>query len=144
MSPPATPLLSFDGLDFTPAELVGAKQGRHVTVCLPARDEEPTVGSIVRSLVGELQHRHRLVDEVIVIDDGSSDGTAMAARSAGARVLRGAGGDKGGAMQLGVRASLGDVVVFCDADLRCFDASFVVGLVDPLLVDDRLHFVKGG
>ncbi len=101
------------------------------------------MGPIVRSLVGELQHRQPLVDEVVVVDDGSSDGTAMAAHSAGARVVRGDGRDKGGAMQRGVRHSVGDIVVFCDADLHCFDPSFVVGLLGPLLVHDGLHFVKG-
>ena len=46
-------------------------------------------------------------------------------------------------MQRGVRHSVGDLVVFCDADVRCFDPSFVVGLIGPLLIHDGLHFVKG-
>jgi len=125
------------------ADLVGARGDRRVSVCLPARDEESTVGTIVAAVVDELQERHPLVAEVIVIDDGSSDATAARALSAGARVVRSPRPGKGSAMHEGLKASSGDVVVFCDADVRDFEAGFVLGLAGPLLTHDEIGFVKG-
>lgn len=46
-------------------------------------------------------------------------------------------------MQEGLRVSSGDVVVFCDADVRGFDTAFVLGLAGPLLTHDEVGFVKG-
>ncbi|HEX9969813.1 MAG TPA: glucosyl-3-phosphoglycerate synthase, partial [Acidimicrobiales bacterium] len=129
----------FTHAEFDLGALVTAKRGRTVSVCLPARNEEPTVGAIVaciRTLTG-------LVDEVLVVDDCSTDDTAVVARAAGARVIRGEGLGKGEAMQLAVRESSGDVIAFCDADVRNFDVGFVLGLVGPLLTTDEVAFVKG-
>ena len=130
---------TFSHTDFDPAALLAAKGGRTVSVCLPARDEEPTVGAIVTCI----RSLGPLVDEVIVVDDGSADDTAAVARTAGARVVTGAGTGKGEAMQLAVEEADGDFVAFCDADVRNFTAAFVVGLLGPLLTSDEVAFVKG-
>ena len=143
MTAPTGSIRSFDHRHFSAAELARAKQGRLVTVCLPARDEAGTVGAIVGSLLAQLHTRHRLVDEVVVVDDGSADGTAVVARSAGARVVHGDGRGKGAAMQKGLEEAHGDLVAFCDADLRQFDPCFVVGLLGPLLSRDDVFLVKG-
>ena len=69
-----------------------ARTGRTVSVCIPARDEGSTVGSVVRAVVQPFLAEHGgngLVDEVIVVDDGSRDDTAVQAREA-----RGAGGGR--------------------------------------------------
>lgn len=105
------------------------------TLCLPARDEEATVGRIVSIARG-------LVDEVLVVDDGSADATAAVAAAAGARVVSSGGVGKGGAMRLGVHEAGGDVVAFCDADIANFGPHFVTRLVEPLLTGDDV-FVKG-
>lgn len=99
-----------------------------VSACLPARDEEATVGTIV-ARIGRLD----AVDEILVVDDGSVDGTAAAAARAGARVVPSWGTGKGAAMRTAVAAARGDVLVFCDADLVDFDPSWVTALLAPLL-----------
>lgn len=137
------PLLpSFHHTDFSAGGLAASKDGRQVTVCLPARDEEATVGAIVANIVTELVEDHGLVDEVLVVDDGSTDATGAVSRGAGARVVCTSGLGKGGAMWTGVSEAEGDLIVFCDADLRNFSSSFVVGLLGPLLADDAIAFVK--
>lgn len=127
--------------------LVAAKEaaGMSSSVCLPARDEAGTIGDIVARIAG-----HPLVDEVLVIDDHSTDRTGAAAEEAGARVVKaetvlaehGSGPGKGQALWKAVAASTGELVAFCDADVRDFDERFVVGLLGPLLVDPEVAFVK--
>lgn len=137
--------------DFPLAQLVAAKAGRSVSVCLPARDEETTIGAIVASLVNELVAAAGLVDEVLVVDDGSSDTTAQVAAAAGARVVaaadvladEGGGQGKGQAMWKAVGVAVGELIVFCDADVSGFDSTFVAGLLGPLLMSDGVALVKG-
>ncbi len=125
-----------------------ARSGRTVSVCIPARDEGSTVGSVVRAVVQPFLSGHGgngLVDEVIVLDDGSRDDTADQARDAGARVVTGAGGagGKGQAMAAALEASVGDVVVFLDADVANTTPAFVSGLLGPLLTTEDIALVKG-
>lgn len=136
------PLPVFHHSDFSAGALAASKGGRLVTVCLPARDEEATVGAIVATIVAELVDEHGLVDEVLVIDDGSDDATASVARGAGARIVSTPGLGKGGAMWTAVFEAGGDLIAFCDADVRDFSSSFIVGLLGPLLADDAIAFVK--
>ncbi|MEV4801284.1 glucosyl-3-phosphoglycerate synthase [Nonomuraea sp. NPDC049421] len=130
--------------------LLMAKGNTTVSVVLPARDEESTVGGIVAAIRRDLVERMPLVDEILVVDSNSTDATAQRAREAGARVvaqnevlphlepLTG----KGEALWKGLAASKGDIVVYIDADLRSFGPHYVSGLVGPLLVDAHTHFVK--
>jgi glucosyl-3-phosphoglycerate synthase len=127
--------------------LTCAKAGRRVSVCIPARDEEPTVGAIVAAVRTALVDDVGLVDEVLVVDDGSQDATAAEAARAGARVVRrgpldGPAG-KGQALRCAVDEAGGDVLVFLDADVRNFDARFVVGLLGPALTEPDVALVKG-
>lgn len=135
--------------DFDPAVLASAKGDTVVSVCLPARNEATTVGAIVDAIRVELMERVPLVDELIVIDDHSDDGTGAAARAAGATVVAAAGiqpqvagPGKGQALWKSLHASSGDIVVWCDADLSPFSTHFITGLVGPLLTDPTVHFVK--
>lgn len=142
---------SFDAADFDIEVLCKAKDGARISVCIPARDEEATVGAVVDVIVRQLVERHPLVDEVLVIDDRSSDRTAAIATSAGARVVAaddvlpqlGSATGKGEALWKSLAASTGDIVVWCDADVRGFDPRFITGLAGPLLLDDEVDFVKG-
>lgn len=137
-------LRCFHHHDFHLRDLVAAKRGRRLSVCLPARDEEATVGPIVARIRRQLVTRVPLVDEIVVVDDGSRDRTAACAAAEGARVVTtDADGGKGGALQTAVAAADGDLLVFCDADVRDFNPRFVVGLAGPLLLHDDVEFVKG-
>ncbi|MFB4265959.1 glucosyl-3-phosphoglycerate synthase [Nonomuraea sp. GTA35] len=130
--------------------LMMAKGDTTVSVVLPARDEESTVGDIVAAIRRDLVEHTPLVDEVLVVDSNSTDATAQRAREAGARVV--AQGEvlshlppltgKGEALWKGLAASKGDIVVYIDSDLRSFGAHYVSGLVGPLLADADTHFVK--
>ncbi len=141
---------SFRSGEFPASRLADAKHGRTVTVCIPALDEESTIGDIVAAVRRDLVHDCPVVDEILVMDDGSTDATARVAEEAGATVRSTSevlteipAGGKGQAMWKGVHASNGDIVVFCDGDVRDFDTGFVRGLAGPLLTRDDVAFTKG-
>lgn len=126
--------------------------GTTVSVVLPALDEEATVGAIVEVIRRELIEGLPvpLVDELVVVDSGSSDRTAEVAAKAGARVVHRddvlpripALPGKGEVLWRSLLATDGDIVCFVDADLRDFSAAFVSGIVGPLLTDPDVQFVK--
>jgi glucosyl-3-phosphoglycerate synthase len=137
--------------DWTASELCALKGERTVTVVIPARDEERTVGRIVKTIRTALMEEYPLVDDVLVVDSRSRDNTARVAAEAGARVvaqdtvlqplpdMHG----KGEALWKGLAATTGDLVVFVDGDLYDFTAEYVIGLLGPLLTDPGVDYVKG-
>ncbi|WP_055546594.1 glucosyl-3-phosphoglycerate synthase [Streptomyces sp. NBRC 110028] len=123
-----------------------------VSVVLPALNEEATVGEIVAAIRRELMTEDMpLVDELMVLDSGSTDRTAEVAAAAGATVVHRdtllprlpALPGKGEVLWRSLLATSGDIVCFIDADLREFDARFVSGIVGPLLTDPGVQLVKG-
>ncbi len=134
--------------DFDADALASSKDGRTVSVCIPARNEAATIGTIVRTIITELTEAGGgvpLVDEVVVVDDGSTDGTGAIAEESGARVVTGdtTGGGKGQAMRVALREATGDLIAFIDGDVTNFGSHFVTGLLGPLLTDETTTVVKG-
>ena len=145
------PVRTFDSSAWDLGGAVAAKRGRTISVCIPCRNEASTIGELVSKIRPLLAGPHPLVDELVVLDDRSQDGTGHVARQAGARVvhidevhaLYGRGNGKGNALWSTLAASTGDFVIWCDGDVTSFEASWVTRLVMPLLLEDRMALVKG-
>ncbi|MCZ9340820.1 glycosyltransferase, partial [Streptomyces sp. TRM76130] len=143
---------SWSVTDRPPHQVLAAKQrtGQSVSVVLPALNEEETVGDIVAAVRHDLMCQVPLVDEIVVVDSGSTDATAKVAAAAGARVVH---RDeilprvppvpgKGEVLWRSLLVTGGDIVAFVDADLKEFSSDFVTGIVGPLLTDPDVHLVK--
>ena len=136
---------------FSAEELADCLGDQRVSLCIPARNEAETIGTIVELARSELVERTPLLHEIVVMDDHSDDRTAEVASAAGARVARcedlltdyAKGPGKGQAMWKSVYAAKGDLIVWCDADIRNFGVQFIIGLVGPLICHRDVSFVKG-
>ncbi|MFD7405160.1 glucosyl-3-phosphoglycerate synthase [Streptomyces sp. NPDC059866] len=125
--------------------------GQSVSVVLPALNEEETVGDIVAVIRHDLMQQAPLVDELVVVDSGSTDRTSEVAAAAGARVVHRddilpripAVPGKGEVLWRSLLVTGGDIVCFIDADLKEFSSDFVTGIVGPLLTDPEIDLVKG-
>lgn len=131
------------------AALVALKQGP-ISVCIPTLDEAPTIAEIVRVIRTELMERTPLVDEILVIDSGSSDETRGLAAAAGATVHlsgeiaphHGTYRGKGENLWKALHVAKGDIICYVDGDISNFHPRFVTGLVGPLLADPEISYVK--
>lgn len=139
---------SFDAARFTVEGLLERKTAP-ISAILPTREVAGTIGPILETLTG--LRDLGLLDEILVVDAASQDGTAAVAAARGATVLQedellrehGPALGKGDAMWRALTAAEGELVVFLDGDTAGFEASFVIGLLGPLLSDEEIHFVKG-
>ncbi|MCD7441279.1 glucosyl-3-phosphoglycerate synthase [Streptomyces lincolnensis] len=133
--------------------ILAAKQrtNQSVSVVLPALNEEETVGDIAAVIRHDLMQQVPLVDEIVVVDSGSTDRTSEVAAAAGARVVHRddilprlpAAPGKGEVLWRSLLVTGGDIVCFIDADLKEFSSDFVSGIVGPLLTDPGVDLVKG-
>jgi len=138
---------SFHHSDF-PAERLRERKRAAVTVVLPTREVADTIGPIVDALTG----LGDLIDQILVIDAGSSDGTPEIAAGLGAEVHQeaellpefGRPSGKGDAMWRALAVARGEIVAYLDSDSREFSEHFARGLLGPLVCHDELCFVKGG
>lgn len=139
--------------DWTAARAIALKGGQRIAVGIPCRDEAATIGALVTQIRTRLMADDGpLVDDLVVLDDGSTDGTAEAARAAGARVVavsavtaavgaaprRG----KGNVLWASLLATDAEIIVWCDADLTSFEPDWIVRLVLPLLLEPTVGLVK--
>lgn len=142
---------TFHHRDFPAARLMAAKEDRRISLVLPARDEEATVGGIVATVRRDLVDSVPLIDEVVVIDSGSTDSTARVAADAGATVVDaaelfpelGPALGKGDAMWRSLAAAKGDIVAWVDADIEDFDSRMATGVLGPVLTDTAVVLAKG-
>jgi glucosyl-3-phosphoglycerate synthase len=139
---------TFTASDFDAADLASWK-AETVTVVLPCRETAGTIGAILDAIAP--LERLGLVDEVLVIDAASADGTAAVAAAHGARVVQesevlpemGPCRGKGDAMWRALAVARGDVIAYVDADTTDFEARFVTGILGPLIADPAIALVKG-
>lgn len=135
---------------FTLEELRTAKEAATVSVVLPAKECAGTIGAVLETTVAPAVQAG-LVDEVIVVDAASRDGSAERATAAGAIVVQqdellrehGPALGKGDALWRGLHRSCGDLVCFLDADTEDPHPHHLIGLLGPLLGDPEVALVKG-
>jgi glucosyl-3-phosphoglycerate synthase len=131
-----------------PAQRIAAERTGTIGVCLPARECAGTVGAIVAELA--LLRDAGAIDEVLVVDAGSADGTAAEAERAGARVVQeaelvpaaGPVLGKGDAMWRALSVLETELVCFLDADSEGPTAHYAPGLLGPLVCEPGVRFVK--
>jgi glucosyl-3-phosphoglycerate synthase len=133
-----------------PADIAAMKKetGLTISVGLPALNEASTVAPICASIVEQLVGP--VVDQLVVLDGGSTDDTVSVARSAGAEVVDARAllphvpvvNGKGESLWRSLSALDGDIVCWIDADIANFEPHFVTSLVAPLLADPEIAFVK--
>jgi glucosyl-3-phosphoglycerate synthase len=126
------------------------KQGLKISLCLPTLNEEKTIGKEIIMFKSELMDRYPLLDEIAVIDSGSSDNTCEIAETFGADVYLSAdilpqyGEKKGKGENLwkAVYELTGDIIIYVDADIKNIHPRFAYGLVAPLIYRPELKYVK--
>lgn len=126
------------------------KSGLKISLCIPTLNEEKTIGKEVVLFKSELQDRYPLLDEIAVIDSGSTDHTIDVAASFGADVYNSAHilpemgfkRGKGENLWKAIYQLQGDIIVYVDADIKNIHPRFVYGLVAPLIYQAEIKYVK--
>ncbi|WP_372678167.1 glucosyl-3-phosphoglycerate synthase [Desulfosarcina sp.] len=132
--------------------LVDAKQRKNIAIslCLPTLNEEKTIAKEIVVMKSELMTRYPLIDEIVVIDSGSTDRTRHIARSYQATVYQADDilphlekfKGKGENLWKALYVTRGDIIVYIDADIKNIHHRFGYGLLGPLLLSDRIRFTK--
>ncbi len=127
------------------------QQGVTISVGLPTLNEEATIGEIIAQIQKHLMEEVPLLDELVLIDSGSDDRTREIAASYGIPVYihqeilpqYGAFTGKGEALWKSLYVLNGDIIAWCDTDIRNFHPRMVYGVLGPLLRERRLVYSKG-
>ncbi|MGB3682698.1 MAG: glucosyl-3-phosphoglycerate synthase [Rubrobacteraceae bacterium] len=144
---------SYDHARFSDVEELGRRkreQGLKVSLVLPCRNVADTVGGIIDE-IHAVNERAPLVDQILVVDADSEDGTIEVARAHGAETYSengllphyGGAHGKGDAMWRSLSVARGDLIMFADADTQDFEPQFVYGALGPILSVPQIQFVKG-
>lgn len=133
-------------------ELVEAKEaaGLTISLCIPTLNEEKTIGKEIVIFRSELMQRYPLLDEIAVIDSGSTDRTLEVAASFGADtylaadILPGLEPKRGKGENLwkAIYQLKGDIIIYVDADIKNIHPRFVTGIVAPLIHNDTIKYCK--
>ena len=108
------------------------------TCVIPAYNEAPRIGNVLGAVVG-----HPDVQQIIVIDDGSTDGTAAVAQNFDVTVLRTAGNlGKTGALGFGLRGITTSHVLLLDADLTGLTPDDVSALIAPVMIGKAIASIS--
>ncbi|MCC7359577.1 MAG: glucosyl-3-phosphoglycerate synthase [Anaerolineales bacterium] len=145
---------TFEAAEFHDIErLVELKRARNLTIslALPALNEAETVGKIIRTIKRALMQKAPLLDEIVLIDSNSTDGTREIAAGLGVPVYIhqevlpewGARRGKGEALWKSLYLTRGDIVAWIDTDIVNVHPRFVYGILGPLLHNASVKFVKG-
>ncbi len=133
-------------------KLVQTKQEKKLTIslCLPTLNEEKTIAKEIVILKSELMTRYPLLDEIVVIDSGSSDHTCDIAKAFGADVYE--ANDilphlpkfkgKGENLWKALYITNGDIIIYLDADIKNIHHRFAYGLIGPLLLREEIKYTK--
>jgi glucosyl-3-phosphoglycerate synthase len=141
---------SFTHQDFADLATDGEETpGVSISLIFPTRNVAGTIGPILAE-VARLNERTGLIDQVVVVDADSADGTADIARAWGAEVYSenellpayGPARGKGDAMWRSLSVARGDIVMFADADTSNFGEHFIYGTLGPLLTLPEVQFSK--
>ena len=127
------------------------EQGVSISLCLPALNEEKTIGKVLTIAKSSMLEEHPLLDEIIVMDSNSEDRTREIAEELGVKVYihqdilpqYGSYCGKGDALWKSLFVSNGDLIVWVDSDIKNFHPRFIYGLIGPLLQRSNLNYVKG-
>jgi len=132
------------------------KEQRKLTigVALPAKNEEETVGEIIKIIKENFVDSHQIIDQLILVDSNSTDRTVEIAKSYGIPVFQASETlvgiaknnnqwGKGDNLWKALYLLDTDIICFVDTDIRNFDPRFIYSLIGPLLMRDDLGFIKG-
>jgi len=132
--------------------LVEEKQRKNlkISLCLPTLNEEKTIAKEILIMKSELMTRYPLLDEIVVIDSGSTDKTRDIASAFGADVYEAAEilphletfKGKGENLWKALYIAQGDIIVYLDTDIKNIHHRFAYGLLGPLLLFDHIKYVK--
>ncbi len=126
------------------------KKNLKISLCLPTLNEEKTIAKEIIIMTSELMTRYPLLDEIVVVDSGSTDKTREIARAYGADVYEATEifphmeqyKGKGENLWKALYITKGDIIIYLDADIKNIHHRFAYGLLGPLLLYDHIKFVK--
>lgn len=126
------------------------KKGLKISLCIPTLNEEKTIGKEIIIFKSALMDRYPLIDEIAVVDSGSTDKTREAAAAFGADVYlsadilpkQGFKRGKGENLWKAIHQLEGDIICYVDADIKNIHPRFATGLVAPLIQHDEMQYIK--
>ncbi len=132
--------------------LVKKKEKKNLTIslCLPTLNEEKTIAKEIIIMKSELMTRFPLIDEIVVVDSGSSDNTLDIAQSYGAEIYEASNilphlkesTGKGENLWKALYITKGDIIIYLDADIKNIHHRFAYALLGPLLLNDKIKYTK--